>query len=102
MSRDQGASTTNRKLFIVIVRGNGMALKDWKRIGLSTWLKKGRTFRVRGIQMHEDKMVSVDKNTSGKYNVILAKGSTGARTLKGMFKTKSAALKFAMAYMRSH
>ena len=79
-----------------------MAMKDWKKIGLRSWLKECKKYSIRGIKMNKDKMIIIDKNTSGKYGVILGTGSSGGRILKSSFKTKSKALAYARAYMRTH
>ena len=79
-----------------------MALKDWKKVGISSWLKIGKKNSIRGISMNKDKMLIIDKNTSGHYNVILGIGSTGSRVLKSSFKTKKQAIKFVRSYMRKH
>ena len=67
-----------------------MATRKWERIGLSSWLN---------VSQRKHRMIIVDKNTSGKYNVILGTGS-GSRILLKMFKTKIQAIKFAKSYMK--
>ena len=65
-------------------------LKNWKKKGINEW-KKGNIFPI----------LEVRKNMSGFYQVNLFRGA-GATTILGSFKTKSKALAYASAYMRTH
>jgi len=67
-------------------------VSKWEKIGLSSWLS---------VSQKKHRMIIVDKNTGGNWNVILGRAG-GARILLKIFKTKTAALKYAKSYMRSH
>jgi len=79
-----------------------MAKRNWKKIGRLVWLKQGKKTNIRGIRFVSDKMLIIDKNTAGNYNIILGKGNTGVRTLLSTKATKLEALKFAKTYMKKH
>ena len=67
-------------------------IKNWKKLGVSSWLN---------VNSKRHRILIVDKNTGGKYNVILGQAG-GERLLHKMFKTKKQALAYAKAYMKKH
>ena len=78
-----------------------MVMKDWKKIGLRSWLKECKKYSIRGIKM-ATKIINVRGNPHGyKYNVQIWKNNYYTGNGK-FFKTKTKALAYARAYMRTH
>ena len=80
-----------RKAFPVLKR-KVRTLKGWKKVGKDTWLDTSK---------ERHRMIIVDINTSGTYNVILGSAG-GERLLLNTGLTKSQALMFAKQYMKTH
>ena len=70
-----------------------MATKDWKKVGINSWRNNKDKYI---IEIEYD-------NITKKYIIIKAIGLAGSqrKNIK-QFKTKSAALAYAKAYMRKH
>jgi hypothetical protein len=75
-----------------------MALKDWKKVALRSWQKYEKSSQ----DTYVGKWVSWNYFPKKHNPYVVDTMSMGYLTILGRFKTKSKALSFAKAYMRSH
>ena len=84
-----------------------MAMKDWKKVGKSTWrqVKRGRIIPTIDINRQMVPFSILSSKEQLKYGVQIGYSVIDGTTVidrAEYFKTKAQALKFAKAYMRKH
>ncbi len=73
-----------------------MALKDWERNGKYDWIK-----RIKGKRLIE-KHIVIDENYGGQPIIDIEYFRDKKKDKRVVFKTKSKALAYAKAYMKTH